>query len=198
MWGAPSDKRTGLSFTNAAGPRQRCHSRVRVPWDSRPDSRLPFSSPPTTRTATVEVLDPASTREFVLKVSVWLCWLGCHTAPTHERDPTTAQHGDFRLPFITAREPNRDHRIQGFHYWFLWMRCLRKRVLIPKQRFGFWVFTNFSFRIHGNRVLQSVGFQDQSLRGNVFARSFPSNGPHVTICSVSHTQLAVSVFWDNN
>jgi hypothetical protein len=36
----------GLSFTTAAGSRQRSHSRVRVPWDSLPyftvsDSRLP-------------------------------------------------------------------------------------------------------------------------------------------------------------
>jgi hypothetical protein len=58
----------GLSFTIAAGARQRSHSRVRVLWDSRPyftvsDSRLPFSSPPTTRRATVEVFDPASTRD---------------------------------------------------------------------------------------------------------------------------------------
>jgi hypothetical protein len=40
----------GLLFTIAAGPRQRSHSRVRVPWDSRPyftvsASRLPLSSP---------------------------------------------------------------------------------------------------------------------------------------------------------
>jgi hypothetical protein len=34
MWGALSDERTGLSFTNAADPRQRSHSRVRVPWHS--------------------------------------------------------------------------------------------------------------------------------------------------------------------
>jgi hypothetical protein len=51
MWGALSDERMGLSFTIAADPRQRSHSRVRVPWDSRPyftasDSRLHFSSPP--------------------------------------------------------------------------------------------------------------------------------------------------------
>jgi hypothetical protein len=63
---ALSDERTGLSFTIAAGPRQRSHSQVRVPWDSRPyftvsDSRLPFPSPPTTRRATVEVFDPAPT-----------------------------------------------------------------------------------------------------------------------------------------
>jgi hypothetical protein len=68
MWGALSDERTGLSFTIAAGPRQRCHSRVRVPCDSWPyftvsDSRLPFSPSPTTRRATVKVFDPASTRD---------------------------------------------------------------------------------------------------------------------------------------
>jgi hypothetical protein len=66
MGGALSDERTGLLFTIAAGPRQRIHSRVRVPWDSWPyftvsDSRLPFSSPPTTRRATV--FGPASTRD---------------------------------------------------------------------------------------------------------------------------------------
>jgi hypothetical protein len=81
-----------LSFTTAAGPRQRTHSQVRVPRDSWPhftvsSSRLfqpvgpsppiyipqekrglviapgtgfPYSSPYTTRRATVEVLDPAS------------------------------------------------------------------------------------------------------------------------------------------
>jgi hypothetical protein len=58
----------GLSFTIAAGPRQLIHSRIRVLWDSRPyftlsDSRRPSLSPPTTRRATVEVFDPASTRE---------------------------------------------------------------------------------------------------------------------------------------
>jgi hypothetical protein len=68
MWGFLSDARTDLSFAIATGTRQRSHFRVRVPWDSRPhftvsDSRLPFLSPPTTRRATVEVFDPASTRE---------------------------------------------------------------------------------------------------------------------------------------
>jgi hypothetical protein len=57
----------GSDVTIAAGPRQPNHSRVRVPWDSRPyftvsDLRLPILSPPTTRRATVEVFDPASTR----------------------------------------------------------------------------------------------------------------------------------------
>jgi hypothetical protein len=31
MWSALSDERTGLPFTIAAGPRQRSHSRIRVP-----------------------------------------------------------------------------------------------------------------------------------------------------------------------
>jgi hypothetical protein len=66
-WGALSDKRTGLSFVYAAGPCQRSLSRVQVLSDSRPyftvsDLRLPFPSPATTRTVTVEVFDPASTR----------------------------------------------------------------------------------------------------------------------------------------
>jgi hypothetical protein len=68
MWGVLSEDRMGLSFTIAASPRQRSHSRVRFPWDSRPystvsDSRISFSSPPTTRRVTVEVFNPASTRE---------------------------------------------------------------------------------------------------------------------------------------
>jgi hypothetical protein len=68
MWNALSDERTGLSFTIVAGPRQRSHSRVRVPWNLRPyftvsDSRLPFSSPPTTCRVTVEVFNPAFTGE---------------------------------------------------------------------------------------------------------------------------------------
>jgi hypothetical protein len=80
MWGALWDERTGLSFTIAAGPRQRSHSRVWVTSDSRPysfasDSRLPFSSPLMIRRVTVEVFDPASTRDSTnLWVWVWV-WL---------------------------------------------------------------------------------------------------------------------------
>jgi hypothetical protein len=43
MWGALSDKRTGLSFTISAGPRQSSCFRVRLPWDfTVSDSRLTF------------------------------------------------------------------------------------------------------------------------------------------------------------
>jgi hypothetical protein len=67
LWGALSDDRKGLSFTISAGPRQRNHSGVRVPWDSRQyftvsDLSLLFLSPPTTLRATVEVFNPASHR----------------------------------------------------------------------------------------------------------------------------------------
>jgi hypothetical protein len=34
MWGVLSDEKTRLSFTIASGPRQRSHSRVRVPQES--------------------------------------------------------------------------------------------------------------------------------------------------------------------
>jgi hypothetical protein len=61
MCGSPSGDLTGLSFTIAADPRQRNHSRVRVQWDS--DSRLSFLSPPVTRRAMVEVFDPTFTRD---------------------------------------------------------------------------------------------------------------------------------------
>jgi hypothetical protein len=70
MWGALSDERTGLSFKIAPGSRQQSHFWVWVPWGSWQyfsvsDSRLPFSSLSTTRRATVEAFDPASTREWL-------------------------------------------------------------------------------------------------------------------------------------
>jgi hypothetical protein len=76
MWGVLSDDRTDLSFTIAPGPRQSSHFRVRLPWDSWPyftvsDSRLPFSSPPTTRRLRVEVFDPISTREATNRLSLY-------------------------------------------------------------------------------------------------------------------------------
>jgi hypothetical protein len=44
IWEALSDERTGLSFTFVAGPRQRSHFRVRVPWDSWPYFILSYDS----------------------------------------------------------------------------------------------------------------------------------------------------------
>jgi hypothetical protein len=65
MWGALSDERTGLSFIIAAHPHQRSHfwseSRGTCDYVTVPDSRLPFSSPCTTRRARLEIFDPVST-----------------------------------------------------------------------------------------------------------------------------------------
>jgi hypothetical protein len=75
LWDGLSDERTGLSFVYAAGLRQRSLSWVRVPLDSWPyftvsDLRLLFSSPPATREVAVEVFDPASTRVWILYLSL--------------------------------------------------------------------------------------------------------------------------------
>jgi hypothetical protein len=66
IWGVLSDDRTGLSFTccwpspaqSFSGPSPEGLG----PLITVSDSRLPFSSPPTTRRVTMEVFDPASTR----------------------------------------------------------------------------------------------------------------------------------------
>jgi hypothetical protein len=66
MWVSLSDERTGLlpmllAFANIVILRSESRgTREHILLFS--DSRLPFSSPPTTRRATVEVFDPASTR----------------------------------------------------------------------------------------------------------------------------------------
>jgi hypothetical protein len=102
LWGALSDERTGLSFVCAAGPCQRSLSRVRIPWDSRPYFTLSDLRVPFSSPPTI--LDPSSTRGyFSLEF-------------TNE------------LPFITAREPNRDHRLQRFHYYSSWNALSRKRA----------------------------------------------------------------------
>jgi hypothetical protein len=98
-----SDERTGLSFTIAAGPSQRSHSRVRAPWDSQPyfivsDLRLPFSSPPTTRRVTVEVFDPASTR---------VEWIRSYVSP----------------PLYLRGGPNMSHHLQQFRCYCVLISC---------------------------------------------------------------------------
>jgi hypothetical protein len=83
-------KRTGLSFTIAAGPCQRSHFLLWVLWDLQwyftvSDSRLPFSSSPTTRRVTVEVFDPTSTWDVTSALStVTVYHLGTdHAQKTH-------------------------------------------------------------------------------------------------------------------
>jgi hypothetical protein len=76
MWGAVSDKRTGLSFTTAAGLREHSHSQVRVPRDSRPrftasDSRLLQPGGPSSRIYIPQeqgrlVMSPSTGFSFVL------------------------------------------------------------------------------------------------------------------------------------
>jgi hypothetical protein len=55
----------GLSFTIADGPRQHCHSQVRIPLDPRPhisvpDSRLPQSGGPGSRIYIPQVTPPVA------------------------------------------------------------------------------------------------------------------------------------------
>jgi hypothetical protein len=74
----------GSVIYNCCWPRQRRHSRVRVPRDSRSyftvsDSRLPFSLLPTTRRITVEVFDPASTRDLQYVWGYTISWVGSLT-----------------------------------------------------------------------------------------------------------------------
>jgi hypothetical protein len=55
-----SDKRTGLSFTIAAGHRQRSHPRVRVPRDSTVFFCPKFETPPTWRASSSYLCPPGT------------------------------------------------------------------------------------------------------------------------------------------
>jgi hypothetical protein len=112
--GALSDERTGLSFLYAGGPCQRSLSRVRVPLDTRPyftvsDSRLSFSLPPTTRRDTVEVFDPASTREQQTKLKSKFVQL---------KTPRHGPHSKYRFQWLfyccVTQLSHRPHRGRGF------------------------------------------------------------------------------------
>jgi hypothetical protein len=56
MWGALSDERTGLSFTISAGPRERSHSRVRIPLFYY----IRFETPPTWRARSLYLHPPGA------------------------------------------------------------------------------------------------------------------------------------------
>jgi hypothetical protein len=76
MWSVLSEERTGLSFAIAAGPRQRSHSGVRVPWDSRPyftvsDSILSFSLPSTSESESYVTTDGQSASVTWNKAPIW-------------------------------------------------------------------------------------------------------------------------------
>jgi hypothetical protein len=116
MWGALSDERTGLSFTIAVGTRHsrvrvpRDTSPYFTVSDSRfpqpggpgfriyipqeqgspviPPGTIPFSSPPATRRATVEVFEPAYTRgKFnIIFGQLNCCWLCQHSQRVSKSD----------------------------------------------------------------------------------------------------------------
>jgi hypothetical protein len=97
--------------------------RVRVLWDSRPyftvsDSRLSFVSPPTTRRATVEVFDPASTRHSDLRMnydSFITSWSSVYRSP-----PRTVRV----IVFLRRHEMCLPNRCSALGYYSL----SRKRV----------------------------------------------------------------------
>jgi hypothetical protein len=67
MWSALSDERMGLSFTTAAGPRQRSHSRFR--YFTVSDSRLPQPGGPGPRIDILQEQGGQSANQFVLESS---------------------------------------------------------------------------------------------------------------------------------
>jgi hypothetical protein len=86
------DESVFCTYVYAAGPRQRSLSRVRDPWHAWSyfivsDSKLPFSSPPTTRKVTVEVFYPASTKVFVCEN---LNWFSLYKYDTDHRENTAS------------------------------------------------------------------------------------------------------------
>jgi hypothetical protein len=127
MWGAVSDKRTGLSFTIAAASRQRSHFRVRIPWDSWPyftisDSRLPFSSPPTTLRVTVEVFNPRlrmTSKELTNEIGA------------NGRENTTSNSSSVIICFVRCYETCVN---LGTTLWFLPVYSLLRNALLASRR----------------------------------------------------------------
>jgi hypothetical protein len=89
----------------------------RVPWDSWPyfivsDLRLPFSSPPTTRRATVEVFDPASTRGCPKRFSMSV--VNLRHGPRVEKTAPIPLRGTDHVEntassIVVSRRPDRKH-----------------------------------------------------------------------------------------
>jgi hypothetical protein len=127
----------GLSFTVAAGPRQRSHSQVRVPWDSWPyftvsDSRLPQSGGPGPRIYILQeqggpVIPPGT--GFALRCFLRLAGLRWRysTPPPHGKLHTTTCK-----PRYTRIASGRNHRKHHFHC-FLSNPCFVIEACIPRR-----------------------------------------------------------------
>jgi hypothetical protein len=112
-------------FYNCCWPSPAQSFSVPVSWDSRPyftlsDSRLPFFSPPKTRRVTVEVFDPASTRE-----SDWMNYVPPFYIFGEDRMSVTTYNSAsiilvnplcFTSPDIASARTHREHRLPQFLY----------------------------------------------------------------------------------
>jgi hypothetical protein len=152
MWGALSDERTGVSFTIVTGPGQISHSRVRVPWDSRPyftlsDSRLPF-------------------RRLLRFAGLWRRY---STTPPHWTTYTVARRTHskhIRCLAMDICEPHRKHR---FPYCCIYS-TLHKNGGCPIVACVFVVAYCFRFYLATDCLPRIC------LRGNVYTELLSSNG----------------------
>jgi hypothetical protein len=166
-----------MSFVYAAGPCQRSLCRVRVPWYSRPyftvsDLRHPFSSPPTTRRVTVEVFDPASTRESIPLAASGLVLYSRGTDNgentvlllrnadhTENTSHVIAKHCWSARVCLPSRCPEADYIIPLFHCWCV--HYLETAISVAQP---FLHGANMPhYKIKYFRIYQSVSCPSQSL-----------------------------------
>jgi hypothetical protein len=121
MWGALSDERTGLPFTIAAGPRQRSHSREFTVSDSRLpnlEGQVPVFIFPRNRGGPVihpQALDSLFVASYDSQG---------YDGGIRPRLHTGSMPYQLRvLPLQLRNEPNRDHHLQHFPYYSVFIRC---------------------------------------------------------------------------
>jgi hypothetical protein len=137
MWGALSDERMGLPSTIAAGPRQRSHSRVRVPRGSIPyvtvsDSRLSQPGGPGPLIYIPQekggpVIPPGTRFPFRRLVRLaGLRWR--YSNPPPRGMPTFLS---LHVEYLILHGPHRKHRVQQFFYCFMCIRWRRNVFTEP-------------------------------------------------------------------